>query len=388
MSETYPYENLDAKRFQRLVQILLTSEYPDIECFPLSGPDGGRDAVQVVHEAAKLTEAVIFQVKFREKQPLGVPTTADLYRWLTEQLQDEVEKLRVLKERGAKSYLVISNVRATAGLDIGLRDKMKEWAEKVLPLPTTFWWRDNLDARLPKHYDLIFKFGLFTGPEAVRAVLEARFESRSDVNTPIQRSDTPSSILALMAYLAEQYRLESKLRFEQADLANSPLLDLFVDVPVAVVSLTQRKEFVTWISEAIRDGIISSPDPDDQLAPRHAWSGNRRIFMRQHPSPLAGGADLMLAHEMPKAGMRIVLEGAPGQGKSTLGQYICQTHRIRLLDKSDDRRKLPEAHAISPVRLPIRVEFRHLAMWFSGTDPWCPFTGCRELVSVQGGERW
>jgi hypothetical protein len=370
MSETYPYENLDAKRFQRLVQILLTTEYPHVESFPLSGPDGGRDAVEVVQQGTRLTDALIFQIKFREQQPLGVPTTSDLYSWLTGQLKEEVDKLISLKERGATKYMVISNVKATAGLGVGLRDKMNEWTEKNLPLPTTFWWRDDLDTRLPKHYDLILKFGLFTGPEAVRAVLEARFEGRTDISTPIQRSNTPSSILALMSYLAEQYRLESKLRFEQADLPGSPLLDLFVDVPVAVTSFTPRKEFSSWLLRAIKDGVIQPPDLDNERARRSRFLTSGIFRRRPSKDPVSGGADLMLAQEMPKSGFRIVLEGAPGQGKSTLGQYVCQAHRIRLLNKSDDLSKLPMHHAESPVRLPIRVEFRHLAIWFSGTNPW------------------
>jgi hypothetical protein len=68
--------------------------------------------------------------------------------------------------------------------------------------------------------------------------------------------------------------------------------------------------------------------------------------------------------EMP----HIVLEGAPGQGKSTISQYICQVHRMRLLQEDALRQVDPE-HAHSPVRLPIKVDLRDLASWFSKRDP-------------------
>src|SRR5262249_54404676 len=58
-----------------------------------------------------------------------------------------------------------------------------------------------------------------------------------------------------------------------------------------------------------------------------------------------------------------------GQGKSTLAQYICQVHRIRLLDKADDFAKLPIQDRESALRVPLKVDFRDLASWVAGTDP-------------------
>ena len=46
----YPLENLGPDRFQQLCQSLLLSEHTDVQCFPISQPDGGRDAVRIVSE--------------------------------------------------------------------------------------------------------------------------------------------------------------------------------------------------------------------------------------------------------------------------------------------------------------------------------------------------
>jgi hypothetical protein len=359
MSETYPYEQLDGSRFQRLVQSLLTVENPGIQCFPLSGADGGRDGLEDLPENGKLADSIVYQVKFKEPQPLGTPSTQDLYEWITGRLRRDLTAVHALKERGATNYMVVTNLIGTGDLDSGLRDRVKEWATRNIPLPTKFWWRDDLDARLPRHYDLIFRFGLFTGPESVRAVLEARFENLASINGPIRRSETPPTILALMSYLAEQHRLESKLRFEQADLPGSPLLDLFVDVPASMSN--SGRNYRTHQASLFDVNEASF----ENISVVDYYYHEKMIGERN-----GGAAGLFLADTNLPRFSKVVIEGAPGQGKSTLGQYICQVHRIKLLDKKDDQNKLPARHVNAPVRLPIRVEFRHLAAWFSGTNPW------------------
>ena len=44
-SMNYPLENLDPERFQHFCQALLVREHPQLQCFPVAQPDGGRDAI-------------------------------------------------------------------------------------------------------------------------------------------------------------------------------------------------------------------------------------------------------------------------------------------------------------------------------------------------------
>ena len=374
MSETYPYEQLDGSRFQRLVQSLLTVENPGIQCFPLSGSDGGRDALEGLPEGGKLADSIVYQVKFKEPQPLGTPSTQDLYEWITGRLRRDLPAAHALKERGVTGYMVVTNLIGSGGLDSGLRDKVKEWAAQNIPLPTQFWWRDDLDARLPRHYDLIFRFGLFTGPESVRAILEARFENLATIDGPIRRSETPPTILAFMSYLAEQHRLESKLRFEQADLPSSPLLDLFVDVPVGMPNAGRNYR-------AYQTSLFDVNEASFENVSHIEYYRHDRMIEWEMGD---GAAELFLADAILPRFSKVVIEGAPGQGKSTLGQYVCQVHRIKLLDKKEDQNKLSTRHASAPVRLPIRVEFRHLASWFSGTNPWTSESMSQQNLSHDG----
>jgi hypothetical protein len=82
-----------------------------------------------------------------------------------------------------------------------------------------------------------------------------------------------------------------------------------------------------------------------------------------------GTATLLLSDYLESSLEQVVVEGAPGQGKSTLAQYICQVHRIRWLNKTSDARKLVDRHKATPLRIPIKADFRDLAAWIAGGDP-------------------
>lgn len=64
-----------------------------------------------------------------------------------------------------------------------------------------------------------------------------------------------------------------------------------------------------------------------------------------------------------------MVRGAPGQGKSTLGQYLCQVHRAEFITHPDylGGRK-PSLQADRP-RLPLRAELLDYAVWMAGGDP-------------------
>jgi hypothetical protein len=41
---SYHFEELGDERFQQLCQAILTCAFPNVQCLPVSQPDGGRDA--------------------------------------------------------------------------------------------------------------------------------------------------------------------------------------------------------------------------------------------------------------------------------------------------------------------------------------------------------
>src|SRR5690606_5320648 len=67
-------------------------------------------------------------------------------------------------------------------------------------------------------------------------------------------------------------------------------------------------------------------------------------------------------------------EGAPGQGKTTVTQFLCQVHRMRLLDHTSELELLAEKLRAKDARIPFRIDLRDYASWLSGKDPFSAST--------------
>ena len=80
----------------------------------------------------------------------------------------------------------------------------------------------------------------------------------------------------------------------------------------------------------------------------------------------AGAVEYMLKTPVPLT----YLLGVPGQGKSTLGQYLSQIHRAAILpgDMLGDRK--PPHESIDDPKLPLRIDLKDYAAWLSGRDPY------------------
>ena len=86
---SYQYEQLNDESFQQLSQSLLVKEFPDLQCFPVGQPDGGRDAISRVYEAAPQPSGfILYQVKFARRE-LNPSEARD---WLLRTLKDELPK--------------------------------------------------------------------------------------------------------------------------------------------------------------------------------------------------------------------------------------------------------------------------------------------------------
>ncbi|GGN33000.1 NACHT domain-containing protein [Streptomyces fuscichromogenes] len=369
MGETYPYEQLDGRRFQRLAQSLITIERPRTQCLPIAGPDGGRDAVGLEFDVTgKLSDVVIYQVKYREQSPMGTPSTNDLYDWLIGHLGTERKKLAKLKDRGAREFVFITNVPASGHLDVGLRDRVQQWVTQNIPLPAFIWWREDLDARLDRNPALVFRFMLFRGPDSVHAYLARILDKSPSRDEPdssgIEYSTRNPAVSTLLLYLARQYEEESTLRFKQAHL-DAPLIDSFVDVQFELNGKIFREHpemrISYWrLAEEITRRHGSEPEEESGYLPSVSNSSME----------LPGAASALLIDQDIISLDRVVIEAGPGQGKSTLIQFIGQIHRARILDRTEDLDRLPSHLTQSALRLPIRVELRHLGKWLQGISPW------------------
>jgi hypothetical protein len=347
----YPFENLNDESFQQICQALIVKEHPGVQCFPVGQPDGGRDATSRPERGSG--KFVVFQVKF-VRNPTAITNPR---AWLLDIVTDEMPKVKALIDKSAQGYYVVTNVQGSAHLDRGSIDKMNAEISGELDIPSMCWWRDDLARRLDGAWDIKWAYPqIMTGPDFLRAVIEG------GINREEERYDR-----TLRAFLTDQYSRDAKVRFRQLDL-QCDLLDLFVDVPIRKNRPRERNTEIAEVFDTTCMQIVQeerSQESEDQIITEHA-------SYREYLS--VGAAAFFLSAQSSRHFSMSVLEGAPGQGKSTISQLICQTHRARLLRRDGDLKRLPAERLTGPLKLPIKVDLRDLAVWLGGDNPFLPLS--------------
>lgn len=339
----YNYEALDDKRFQKLCQALIVAQFPDAQCLPVGEPDGGRDAI-LLHGYSNNKNTVVFQVKFSRNPDQKKARTA-----ISNLVQKEQTNVKRLISDGATSYYFITNVKGTAFPDSGSIDTVNKFLAESFEIPCQIWWRDDLDRRLEQHSNVKWSYlEILKGSDVLQLLLD------SVANSTSKRFER-----TLKSYLASQYASECDIKFKQVDLGHR-LTDLFVDLPLCRKSPRGDRH--------AKELDCSGTDLESYTNQLRFYESNRP--RNRNPfghSGLVAAFGLSMPLEIRSA--RIVLEGAPGQGKSTVTQFLCQVNRIRLLGKSEDIQAVPDHIRCSPIRIPFKLDLRNYADWLAGRDP-------------------
>jgi hypothetical protein len=342
----YPLENLGPERFQHFCQALLAREYRGIQCFPVAQPDGGRDAI-MYPTFGDTDKFMVFQVKFSRRPQ----AETDPHKWLAAIVDAELPKVKTLIARGATEYVLMTNVPGTAHLATGSIDTLNRKITETLGLPSMCWWRDDINRKLDDAWALKWVYPeLMTGPDFLRAIVESGLSEHRERRAATIRS-----------FLRAQYGMDEEVRFKQVELQNK-LVDLFIDVPIA-----PRDEHLeprqAHFFHALSRSVLMETEEDDMPIDDHVMA------MDSPGNGAIGAATLLLSPTLQYAMPRLVVEGAPGQGKSTIAQYVCQVHRMRLLQEDDTLSCIAAEHRQASVRLPVKVDLRDLATWMDKRDP-------------------
>ena len=345
----YLYENSNPERFQHLCQSLLAADFPKLQCFPIGQPDGGRDGWDP-------ETRTVLQVKFKRADE---EENAD---WLIATLENELPKILRLAERGAQSYIIATNARGTAHEDVGRIDKVQKWLDENLPIPGSCFWRDEIDRRFDgASVSLKLKYSeLLSLEDGFEVVLGAVFGSNQE-----RQQD------AIRAFIAAQFESDRTVKFKQVSLSND-LLDLFIDVPVGFPYKLLVKHARGSSGDDLR-AFFSAVSGSERQFYFDVESGGREVFIGSESGAIRrldfGAAELLLGSAAQEHLKLVVLEGAPGQGKSTLAQYVCQMHRARFLQKQSVLERVPEAYRQTPFRVPLKVDLRDYAAFLDGKSP-------------------
>lgn len=198
---------------------------------------------------------------------------------------------------------------------------------------------ENLMLLCPTHHSLIDAHNGDAYDAETLVKMKRRHEEHQG------RKDRITSTIRL--YVGNQYEIDDRVLFEQVDLHGPSVDAMFVDVPFACSPDTA-------IAEVIERIATEHPGDPEALA----GAGEKAV---------AGAAQALLH---PDWRGNALLVGGPGQGKSTLLQYVCQFHRSRMLGKSSytgDDQQLPQ---VTPsTRVAIRLDLRRYAQWAIAKAP-------------------
>lgn len=363
----YPFENLGPEKFQFFCQALLAKEHPGVQCFPIAQPDGGRDATQMYFDHGRGKEFAMFQVKF-VRNPFA---EEDPHKWLTGIIAEEAPKVKKQVRAGAKLFALMTNVPGTAHPNAGSIDKANQILSKELGIKSICLWRNDLSRRLDGIWDLKWIYPeLMTGPDLIRFVIEGSLSESKERRAA-----------AVRAFVASQFTTDQYVKFKQVDLDNR-LLDLFIDVPIGPAFGGR------WRQHSHRQAFHGIDFPTEYCLPAFEQEFEEDLVstdlrlehVRRARDHAPGAATFLLSHVPINGEPFTVIEGAPGQGKSTIAQYLCQVHRMRLLGKESELLQIPENHRNTPFRLPIKVDLRDFAVWLAKRNP---FTAEAEEVPAQ-----
>lgn len=334
------YEQSGPDRFQFLVQSLLQEEYEHLRCFPVGEADGGRDA----WDPATKTVA---QVKFKRSDEKVSAAS------LIATLEKELPKIERLIARGAERYLFVTNAKGTSSLDSGVQDKVDAWLRDNVRIAASSMWRTDLDRRFEKSLPALrLRYSeVLGGDGAIQLVLEG-----------LWGADGSRRMAALRAYSVYHFRRDSDLKFKQVD-QNNELLSLFVDVPLGL-SVLEAETILRRRDVASVPNLIEGLEPAQLL--QLGRSGGAFFSQRIHRSEI-GSATALLRGSDDTALRAVVLQGAPGQGKSTISQYVCQVHRAKMLESTSFTAATNFLEQIDgeqksiAFRLPFKIDARDLS---------------------------
>lgn len=352
---TYSFDRFSPQSFEQFVQTIAASKMGLTTQIFGAGKDGAREATftgRIAINSAELWDGYIV-VQAKHKETNG--TSKENAAWLVRQIDTEFAKYQKTS-RSLKTpnyYILASNTRLSAasanadgkgegGVDLVERH-LSKWAETLGIRKCTIWHADTLSTMLDSEPQIRANYSFWVTPGDVLSATLAQLKEE-EIET------------CLPSFLRSQLRKSRDIKTKDAGQItgkNILLDDIFVDVPLSGASvlfedLTQDmeddSELVTAQHSLNLDSNDSSSstsidDEDDPTlnlaleAERKKWPATHTIIQRC--SNKFDKPNTKVSKKCPESsGNHVVLMGGPGQGKSTVGQFIAQFYRARLLEQT------------------------------------------------------
>jgi hypothetical protein len=327
---TYELDRLNNNEFEHLVQSLSTKIFDYKNIVFGSGPDGAREATFegncIINEETTKGYHVI-QAKFKE---CSCPKDNLDWKWAENEFKKEMEKFEN-KDRDLKTpdvYLFFTNIRFTSVSKTGGRDKIEKFKQTYVHLipDIKIYGYDEICKFLDNNRDVATSYASFilSGDILQELYKSIQINEKKDQNI-------------LYRFLNKEFEEDLYSKLEQANELTDKKINLdkvFVDLSISKDSLFEddSQKFVQYCI-----------DTGNKI-----WKNNQ---------------------------YKMVFIGGPGQGKSTVTQFLTQIYRVHFLKNfnkklSDNSRNFLDQNMNLDThpkcyRFPIRIILSDYSEWLN-----------------------
>jgi hypothetical protein len=331
-----PKYNLDAlgdEEFEHVCQSLVQQIIgPGAKVYGM-GKDGAREATfegkaPYPSKEQQWEGKWIFQAKFHNTSRIG---PRDARRTIIAEIDDELTKITKKYRHPCDNFILMTNVALTPAFQKGTRDVLDQ---KIIPKYNSriknihVWGADEICCFLDAHPGIRRTYaGLLVTGDIVSYLLGVIEQGK-------ERLDEIVKLYCQGCFDHERHAVLD----DAGDVEDKPIpLDnVFVDLTVTLPDFPQQpsklESLPAWLSQVAGD--------------------------RERKSAMSYLLDDILHG--------IILIGSPGQGKSTLGQFLAQIHRARLLGREQEFKKYGADLEKCIPRIPFRITLRDYAQWIIG----------------------
>jgi hypothetical protein len=328
----YRLNGLGDQEFERMIQALLKEIIGSGTITFGAGPDGGREATHsgrapYPSSTEQWSGEWIFQAKFHDTDLIGQTKARAA---VVKDADGELDKIVNKYKRRCDNYILATNVSLSSVSGSGTHDTIErtvfsKYRGKVKNL--AIWGGDEDSRFLEKYSSIRTAYLHFIVPGDLLAQL---LES--------DRRALDETAMTMRLYLQASFGREQNAQLDQAgDVSDDPvrLQEVFFDLDARIPYIHRKLQLK---AEAVAN-----------LSMEQRKDGSRVAMAR-----------LLLSDQLD----RIVLVGGPGEGKSTVAQYLAQLHRANLLGRISEVAIDGTYVPVLP-RLPLRVTLRDFGQWLA-----------------------
>lgn len=333
----YDFNKMDADSFELMIRSLNEKIF-GIQCEQYGlGPDGQREFVfegELTDSAGvRFDGKTIGQVKYKY-----ITTKTDDFEWLKKEIKGELHRFQE-KEPSylPDNYIFYTNVVLTPAKDTGVKDKINKYVKENNHIIEKFLilGYDEICALLDNNRDVAACFYSHILPGDLLMEIIKEYQGREDYFS------------ALRLFLNLEFKEELYTRMEQAGSLTEQRVSIervCIDIDVSYRANTSMK-FAKTIIE-LGNGVL----------------GYRKHILGQM-------RELML-----DPNENFVLIGGPGQGKTTICQFIAQIYRAYYLynvgENQETGKFISEIendyhYQINCYRIPFKIVLREYAAWMN-----------------------